>query len=316
MKQTTILFLLCAALLAGQARAQRPPNLPGGLASGGFGAGQSATKNQVSIRISGGYRYITANGIPDHQPGRFPNRNNPNSIRPQNHQYRLTLNPRTNATPTWLGLGLFGIALNGVPMEPNAAEFWQRNFNSGWQYEAKDGSINLGLDQHNAHVQPTGKYHYHAMPVGLVQRLDKGGMTLIGYAADGFPVYAGKGFKNPMDPKSPVIAMKPSFRLRTGVRPTGPKGRYDGTFIQDYQYVRGLGHLDECNGRFGVTPEYPKGIYHYFITDTWPYLPRYLRGTVDPSFQRRGPGGGGPPGRRGGPPGGRRGPPGRRPPGF
>ena len=103
MKQTTILFLLCAALLAGQARAQRPPNLPGGLASGGFGAGQSATKNQVSIRISGGYRYITANGIPDHQPGRFPNRNNPNSIRPQNHQYRLTPNPRTNATPPGWG---------------------------------------------------------------------------------------------------------------------------------------------------------------------------------------------------------------------
>ena len=32
-----------------------------------------------------------------------------------------------------------------------------------------------------------------------------------------------------------------------------------GTFTSDYQYVANSGDLDECNGRTGVTPEYPAG---------------------------------------------------------
>jgi len=312
--QTT--FLLLSTVLA--VAAQRPQF--GG--RGGFGQqgySQQSYSNQVTLRISGAYRYVSGNGIPVHQTGRFPNRNNPNSVRPQNNQFRLTMNPQVAPQPTPLGLGPLGIAVNGVLLEPGAAEFWQRNFNSGWQYEAKGGRINLGLDEHNAHVQPTGSYHYHAMPVGLVNRLAQGRsnqMVLIGYAADGFPIYARWGYRNPLDPKSGVVAMKPSYRLRSGNRPNGPGGRFDGTFVQDYEYAKGTGHLDDCNGRFGVTPEYPDGIYHYFVTDQWPYLPRQFRGTPDSSFMRRGPGGGGPGGRRGPPRGGRRGPPGRPPSPF
>jgi hypothetical protein len=52
----------------------------------------------------------------------------------------------------------------------------------------------------------------------------------------------------------------------------------NGTFTTDYEYVAGLGDLDECNGRTGVTPEFPKGIYHYYITDTYPYIQRCLKG--------------------------------------
>ena len=39
-----------------------------------------------------------------------------------------------------------------------------------------------------------------------------------------------------------------------------------GFFVNDYEYSRGLGDLDEHNGRFGVTPEYPNGTYAYFTT--------------------------------------------------
>jgi hypothetical protein len=42
-----------------------------------------------------------------------------------------------------------------------------------------------------------------------------------------------------------------------------------GYFIQDYEYVAHPGqedYLDEHNGRFCVTPEYPAGIYCYFAT--------------------------------------------------
>jgi len=53
-----------------------------------------------------------------------------------------------------------------------------------------------------------------------------------------------------------------------------------GTFLQDFEYVAGLGDLDECNGRTGVTPEFPKGTYHYFATETFPYLQRCVKGSL------------------------------------
>lgn len=51
-----------------------------------------------------------------------------------------------------------------------------------------------------------------------------------------------------------------------------------GTFTQDYEYVEGSGDLDECNGRTGVTPELPKGGYHTYVTDAFPYIQRCVKG--------------------------------------
>ena len=51
-----------------------------------------------------------------------------------------------------------------------------------------------------------------------------------------------------------------------------------GAFTQDFEYVEGLGDLDQCNGRFGVTPEFPKGIYYYMVTDEFPFFSRCLKG--------------------------------------
>jgi hypothetical protein len=42
-----------------------------------------------------------------------------------------------------------------------------------------------------------------------------------------------------------------------------------------------LGDLDECNGRIGATPEFPQGIYHYYATDSYPYLQRCVKGKVE-----------------------------------
>ena len=44
--------------------------------------------------------------------------------------------------------------------------------------------------------------------------------------------------------------------------------------------MAGSGDLDECNGRVGVTPEFPGGIYHYYATDTYPYFQRCVKGAV------------------------------------
>jgi len=88
---------------------------------------------------------------------------------------------------------------------------------------------------------------------------------------------------------SAIAEMQSSYRLRSGARPgdgtDAPGGDYDGTYIQDFEYVQGLGDLDECNGRFGKTPEYPEGTYYYVLTADFPVIPACFVGTPSEDFQ-------------------------------
>jgi hypothetical protein len=103
---------------------------------------------------------------------------------------------------------------------------------------------------------------------------------LIGFAYDGFPIYGAYGFKN-ADGTGGIVRIKSSWTLRnittrttyyTGASVTaGPavSASYPlGYFREDYQYTAPIAsdYLDEHNGRFCVTPEYPAGIYCYFAT--------------------------------------------------
>ncbi|MDA0787539.1 MAG: YHYH protein [Proteobacteria bacterium] len=251
-----------------------------------------SVKNRVEIRISGDKRIIRANGIPAHETGRFPNRGNPNTIREQNYVFRVDVTPEKRIRIEALELGKFGVAVNGVPFDPGAAEFWNRDRRSGWRYEALGGAINLGLDSNNAHVQPNGAYHYHGLPTGLIESWSRDvHSAIVGYAADGFPIYAVYGLRDPTNATSPVAALRASYAIKNGVRSGGPGGKYDGTFVEDYEFIAGAGDLDECNGRNTVTPDYPQGTYAYFLTESYPFIPRCFRGAPDSSFtQRRGPG--------------------------
>ncbi len=117
---------------------------------------------------------------------------------------------------------------------------------------------------------------------------------LIGFAYDGFPVYGAYGYKN-ADGTGGIVRMKSSFSLRnittrttyyTGATVTaGPpvSSTYPlGTFKEDYEYIATSAatpdYLDDHNGRFCVTPEYPNGTYCYFATvdanwnSAYPYL--------------------------------------------
>lgn len=272
---------------------------------------------KVNITLRGEQRAIEANGIPDHTPGQFPRRGNPNSISEQRHNFTVPTKPQAAAQPTPANFGWFGVALNGVPFEAGTAEFWSRD----WKYEAIGGSMNLGLDEHRAHVQPTGAYHYHGLPTGLIEGLGGDGkkMLQVGWAADGFPIYTSYAYGDAKDAKSALKKMRSSYRLKSGTRPgapAGPGGAYNGEFTADYEFVKGSGDLDECNGRFGVTPEFPQGTYYYCLTEEFPFAARFWRGTPDQSFIKRGgPGGPGGPGGKGkdgkkkGPPGQKKGPP-------
>ena len=87
-----------------------------------------------------------------------------------------------------------------------------------------------------------------------------------------------------------ISEFQSDYQLKTGTRPgdgiTAPDGVYDGTYIQDYEQIPSQSELDECGGRFGVTPDYPDGTYYYVLTDNWPYIPRCLKGNfIDNTFK-------------------------------
>ena len=261
--------------------------------------------SQYSATDNGITRSIRANGIANHQVGQFPNAHNPNTISAQNHSFTVTSSPAVASTITPVfnetfqqtGQGRigyqFGIIKSGVTLDPVAAEFWE-NPNTGeknytWAKEALSINNNLGVDCNNAHVQPNGNYHYHGTPQNAVANADANNHSeLLGYAADGFPIYYKYVYATASDANSGIKAMTSSYQIKMGCR-TGdglraPDGAYDGTYVPDYEYVAGLGDLDECNGRTGVTPEYQGGTYYYVITDGFPSIPRCFMGTPDASF--------------------------------
>ena len=228
----------------------------------------SAENSKVTNQIDGNTRIITSNGIPDHKTGAFPNSGNPNSISVQSYRFEMPSEPQKSGRITQAGRYLSGVAINGIPFDPGTGEFWRNERGSQWRYEAFGGGVSLGIDQNNAHVQPNGAYHYHGIPTGLLQGGDTTTEHLVGYAADGFPLYVYTAAFQP----------KPSYRVKSGTRPSGPGGSYDGKFTSDYEYSAGVGDLDECNG-FVVN-----GVYRYVITQDFPHVPRCFVGTPDPSF--------------------------------
>lgn len=135
---------------------------------------------------------------------------------------------------------------------------------------------------------------------------------IVGWAFDGFPIYGMYGF----DDDGQTIRTISSSYVIERTQDGGDQG-YNG--IDDWNYADGVGDLDECNGRFGPTPEFPEGIYHYVstpvsgsptaVTDTngntvgmigFPYFLLCYHGVADVSSQSLGGGQGPGPG-----PGGR-----------
>ena len=258
--------------------------------------------NEFSITTSGDLRKITANNIPQHDVGLFgnsPGALNPNSITEQNSRYDIDLAPSmANSKSYLLNNGpaySFGILLNGVEVDPVAAEPWPHTkpvTNShNWDWNLEATMVDIGLDCNTAHVQPTGKYHYHGVPKLYLESITSNSneMLHVGWAADGYPIYYAYGFSSADDNSSSMKMLSSSYQLKSGERPgdgdSAPCGSYTGVYSADYEYVEGLGDLDECNGREGVTPEFPEGTYYYVITNEFPGVPRCFVGTPSNDFK-------------------------------
>jgi len=229
----------------------------------------------VTITEQGSNLRIEANGIPEHPVGSFPGNGSPHAIAEQ------TFDRRVPQTPSGVGQDIsddtdtysFGVGTNGVIFSPYANEYWDNDSTSGWQYEPLGAGLLLGLDCNYAHVFPGGNYHYHGMPEGLMdQQGDGPDHYFVGYAADGYPIYARWGHDDPDDDTSPLRPLVSGWSLKEGTRPDGPGGDYDGTFVEDYEFTD-TGDLDACNGRTAHTGEHGY-TYHYVLTDSFPYVPR------------------------------------------
>ena len=94
---------------------------------------------------------------------------------------------------------------------------------------------------------------------------DNGNVSkIIGWAYDGNPIYGPYGYTDPENSNSPPKLLSSGYELKVNNvidRPQFPEE----FFVEDYTYTNS-GDLDENNGRFGKTPEFPNGVYAYFAT--------------------------------------------------
>jgi len=89
---------------------------------------------------------------------------------------------------------------------------------------------------------------------------------IIGWAYDGNPIYGPYGYANGNSGR--IKRLSSGYSLKSDeklVSENRPVGFSKGFFIEDFEFT-GNGDLDEHNGRFCKTPEFPDGTYAYFLT--------------------------------------------------
>jgi hypothetical protein len=284
--------------------------------------------------------YVRSTGLASYNMGPWQNGSFPNLPANQKLLYRV---PRTNGVPaskSITGGGQIGIFVDGVEMFNSwdafawngSAEVSAGNTTYYWN---RDAYVNEGatFDPAYAHQQNTGTYHYHADPIGLRYLLGDNvnfnaatktysestnaptqHSPILGWVADGFPVYGPYGYANATNAGSGIRRMVSGYVIRNGsygtsnltangrttipqwavrlfnvasnivagpaVSTTYPLGRYmeDNDYLGDHGYTQGVDFdLDEYNGRWCVTPEFPNGTYAYFVaissngTPVFPY---------------------------------------------
>ncbi len=263
--------------------------------------------NVYDETTNGNTRVISTNGIPNHD---FSNQNPmANELNSGNKSYQVAAAPSKSASTTSILTGenrpktRFGVALNGVAIDPAPAEPFiftitggqnDGEYNWDWVFEPTNNTGAVGLDCAQAHVQPDGTYHYHGDMVEYANTIEDGlgdGTFIptvaiqVGWAADGFPIL----YKYGPDASGNVRILDSSYRLKSGDRPgdgnTEPCGTYNGKYTNDYEYVAGAGDLDECNGvDRSITIDGETFSYFYVITDMFPVVSRCFVGSPDSSF--------------------------------
>lgn len=318
--------------------------------SRGSGVQSSPTYAGVSeVMHSASWVYIRSTGLAGHLMGpwyldaaktqNFPNFPSNNAV-----LYRIPRVPEIPAVKTLTGLGVTGRMVNGVSIFDSRDSFSYVNASgqdatpvNGLRGDGvwnRDGYHNEGVtfDPALAH-QAGSNYHYHAHPIALRHQLgdhvdydavtnryrERSGLPakhspVVGWAADGLPVYGPYGYAEPMEAGSGLRRMVSGFVLRDGRqgsdnlvtvgrtalpawaqrvqgRAVLTAGQYGpavsaayqlGHYLEDFAYLGDLGKvqgrdfdLNEQNVRWCVTPEFPAGTWAYFTTINADGTPAY-----------------------------------------
>ena len=88
---------------------------------------------------------------------------------------------------------------------------------------------------------------------------------IIGWAYDGNPIYGPYGYSDPEDINTTPKLLTSGYILDINNITDRPNGFNGGFFVEDYIYTNS-GDLDENNGRFAKTEDFPNGVYAYFAT--------------------------------------------------
>lgn len=257
--------------------------------------------NVQTVAYDNAYVYVETQGLAEIM-GPCTNPGNPTG---QDHIWKIPINPTENTgTKTEApNIASIGVLINGVAVYAlsDARSYSQSSGTStangdgiwnGHAYYTEGETLD---DKYGGHPQQEGEYHSHAVPSDLYE--DAGTTVhspLVGWAWDGFPIYGPYAYSDPQDPNGSIVRMSSGYELRDITeRKTLPDGttlnanQYGpnvnnewplGVFIEDYEYTA-VGTLDEYNGRFCKTPEFPNGIYAYFVTmeaDGTPAFPYYI----------------------------------------
>ena len=217
---------------------------------------------ETSATLADGTVTIDSNGIPNHERDEYyavgtagaqlPNASNSQlSADPtaeQDQSFSIPTRPEYSETITAAPLGSIGIMISGaVIFNPFEADNKTVAMASNFTLN-EDGKTGSFIDQCAGHPGPGGEYHYHGNSECITRQVDEtgGGSHIIGLALDGYPIY----------------------------------GAYDIDGIE----VK-ASELDECNGIFSATPEFPSGIYHYVLplTSDETSSIRCFHGVVDES---------------------------------
>lgn len=219
--------------------------------------------------------YVKSSGIPNY----YQHGQTHNDGKDQQATWQIPRNPNQAANPKGAQGGQIGLMLDGsVFFTPGDAQsynnqgVWNR---LAYYFEGMD------MDASNGHSTPTNMYHHHFDNLELHDFDSSKHSPIVAYAWDGYPVYGPFGYKN-TDGTGGITRMVSSYAAKTATtRANGPNvdAQYpSGCFIEDWEYKAGTGHLDEHNGRFCKTPEYPNGTYAYFtaidasLKPTYPYF--------------------------------------------
>ncbi len=250
----------------------------------------------ITVSSDGSSCTLKSDGIPNHSFN-DATANFATNVAEVNRTFNISRSPQIAGATSALSQSQYdAVMLNGVVLDLLSAGCYKPNdpqadsdgntaigcqSTSAWLLDPLGVDHKFGADIHNAHTQPDGTYHYHGNPNAMFDtNPGSSGSPVIGFAADGFPVY-GSYF---LDPATNTVRKAISgYQLKSGSRgtksATNPGGTYDGTYIDDYSFTNS-GDLDACNGMTVA------GQYGYYVTDTYPWVMGCLSGISDTSFHK------------------------------